>query len=196
VYTITTDRLLLREITEYDIESLITILNEPKILDSILEVPRPFTDRVASAWIDEQRKGGRMAQHYPFGVSLWPDGERLIGYAALTVERQNERARLQFCISEKYCHQRYATECVKAIIDFGFSMLGIHLVTAAHLSCNKAAARVLEKAGLLEEGRLRDRVLRHDTFNDITIWSTIQGEWQSKGTSASEVCEDSVAPTY
>jgi [ribosomal protein S5]-alanine N-acetyltransferase len=196
MYTITTDRLLLREIAEHDIESLVKILNEPKILESILEVPRPFTDRVASVWIDEQRKGGRMSQHHPFGVSLSSDGDRLIGYVALTVERQNERARLQFCISEKYCHQRYATECVKAVIDFGFSMLGIHLVSVAHLSCNKAAARVLEKAGLLEEGRLRDRVLRHDSFNDITIWSTVQGEWQSKGVVASDVCEDSVAPTF
>ncbi len=196
MYTITTERLLLREITEDDIESLVKILNESKIRESILEVPRPFTDRVASAWIDEQRKGGRMSQHYPFGVSLSQEGEDLIGYVALTVERQNERARLQFCISEKHCHQRYATESVKAVIDFGFSMLGIHLVSVAHLSCNKAAARVLEKAGLLKEGQLRDRVLRHDNFNDITIWSTIQGEWQSKGVSTTEVYEDSVAPTY
>ncbi|MDR3612062.1 MAG: GNAT family N-acetyltransferase [Candidatus Obscuribacterales bacterium] len=196
MYTITTERLLLREITDHDIDSLVKILNEPKIRESILEVPRPFTDRVASAWIDEQRKGGRMSQHYPFGVSLASDGEHLIGYAALTVERQNERARLQFCISEKYCHQRYATESVKAVIDFGFSMLGIHLVSVAHLSCNKAAGRVLEKAGLLQEGQLRDRVLRHDSFNDITIWSTIQGEWQSKGVCTSEISEDSVAPTY
>ena len=137
-----------------------------------------------------------MSQHHPFAVSLLSDAECLIGYVALTVERQNERARLQFCISEEYCHQRYATEAVKAAIDFGFSMLGIHLVTVAHLSVNKAAARVLEKAGLLEEGRLRDRVLRHDVFNDITIWSALQGEWQSKGLSGSDICEDSVSPTY
>jgi RimJ/RimL family protein N-acetyltransferase len=196
MYTITTNRLLLREITEHDIDSLVTILNEPTVLASTLEVPRPFADRVASAWIDEQKKGGRMAQHYPFGVSLLPDGECLIGYANLTVEGQNERARLQFCISEKYCHQRYATECINAVVDFGFSMLGIHLISAAHLSSNKAAARVLEKAGFFEEGRLRDRVLRHDKFNDVIIWSTIQGEWQSNNAFTSVVHEDNAVRTY
>ena len=51
------------------------------------------------------------------------------------------------------------------MIDFLF-LIGVHKVTAAYLEGNEASKRVMEKCGLVYEGRKKDDVYYHDRFFD------------------------------
>lgn len=46
-----------------------------------------------------------------------------------------------------------------------------------HVVRNRASARVLSKLGMREEGRLRQRVLKWNTFEDVLVWNIIRSEW-------------------
>ena len=49
----------------------------------------------------------------------------------------------------------YASEAVKAVIEYCFSKLDLKRVQAIHSINNPASGRVLEKAGMTYEGTLR-----------------------------------------
>ncbi|MEL6561807.1 MAG: GNAT family N-acetyltransferase [Bacteroidota bacterium] len=58
----------------------------------------------------------------------------------------------------------YATECVKAVINFGFEILKLHRIEAGVATENHHSVRVLEKVGMTKEG-IRRKIL------------PIRGEW-------------------
>ena len=49
----------------------------------------------------------------------------------------------------------YGTEALKLILDFAFGDLNLHRVEAGCAVDNVGSARVLEKAGMIKEGRKR-----------------------------------------
>jgi RimJ/RimL family protein N-acetyltransferase len=96
---------------------------------------------------------------YPWIIAL-TDGT-VIGAMHLRVQRP--RADLGFNIAKPYWNRGYATEAVRAVTDFAFTLPGIERVQAVCHVDNAASARVLHKAGMDREGRLR----RYMTFPNL-----------------------------
>ena len=55
-----------------------------------------------------------------------------------------------------YWGHGYATEAARALVRFGFQELHLHWLWASCNAENQASARVLAKAGMQPEGRLRE----------------------------------------
>ena len=70
----------------------------------------------------------------------------------------------------------FATEAVKAMIEFGFRQLNLNRIQAMHFTNNFASGRVLEKAGMLYEGTLRQYVGMNDTFFDCKMYAIIKDD--------------------
>jgi len=60
-----------------------------------------------------------------------------------------------YCLSRKYWNKGIMTESLKAVIDFGFNRIGFERIQAYHKIDNVASGRVMEKAGMVQEGILR-----------------------------------------
>jgi RimJ/RimL family protein N-acetyltransferase len=102
--------------------------------------------------------GERDGDH-PWIIAL-ADGT-LIG--AMHLRAQPPRAELGFNIAKPYWNRGYATEAVRAVTDFAFTLPGIERVQAVCHVDNAASARVLHKAGMRREGRLS----RYMTFPNL-----------------------------
>jgi [ribosomal protein S5]-alanine N-acetyltransferase len=78
-------------------------------------------------------------------------------------------AELGYWIAPGHRGQGYATEASKAMCDVGFCTLRLHRIEARAFARNRASIRVLEKAGLHQEGRFRERVWFGHEWLDM-IW--------------------------
>lgn len=67
----------------------------------------------------------------------------------------------------------FATEAASLLLDFGFNTLGLHRIFATCHPDNLASARVLERVGMLAEGRMRqDRRVR-DGWRDSLLFARL-----------------------
>jgi RimJ/RimL family protein N-acetyltransferase len=77
---------------------------------------------------------------------------------------------LGYGINPEHWGRGYATEAVKKLVDAAFSGFGAHRVQATCEVSNVRSARVLKKAGLRQEGRLRGFTKRGAALADDFIF--------------------------
>ncbi len=78
-----------------------------------------------------------------------------------------------YAIARVHWNKGYATEALKAVIDYMFEM-GVHRVQAKHNVLNIGSGRAMEKAGMTKEGVLRGMAWQNGTYADFAIWGIIR----------------------
>ncbi|MEO8295316.1 MAG: GNAT family protein [Gemmatimonadota bacterium] len=77
-------------------------------------------------------------------------------------------------IGKPYWGQGYSTEAVAEIIRYDFEDRKLHRVYAHHLTRNAASGRVMQKAGMVHEGRLVQHLLRGGVFEDLELYGVVR----------------------
>ncbi|MGW1792730.1 GNAT family N-acetyltransferase [Streptomyces tubercidicus] len=70
------------------------------------------------------------------------------------------------------------TETVHLMCDLGFNHLDLHRIWAARAPLNSASAKTLLRAGMTEEGRIREHVLVRGAWRDSITYSVLDHEWR------------------
>jgi len=65
-------------------------------------------------------------------------------------------------------------EAVLKVVDYGFNTLGLHSVEARTSPDNTASNKVLESAGFIQEGYLKESFCFRGVFEDTVIYSKIK----------------------
>lgn len=60
-----------------------------------------------------------------------------------------------YCLSDLYWNQGYMTEALEKVLEFFFEEVDVNRVESKHSVHNPASGRVMQKAGLLKEGVLK-----------------------------------------
>ena len=60
------------------------------------------------------------------------------------------------------------------MLSFGFRQLGLNRIYAGHFTRNPASGRVMQKAGMSYEGRLRQHTKKWDAFEDVEIYAVLR----------------------
>lgn len=95
-----TDRLLLRPFTLADASMVQRLAGEYAVASSALEIPYPYPDGVAEAWIATHRPGFERGVHAIYAVTC--DGD-LVGAAGLVeIDRDHRRAELGYWMGRPY----------------------------------------------------------------------------------------------
>jgi RimJ/RimL family protein N-acetyltransferase len=168
---IETERLLLRPFEGADSPVVQRELSRVEMA-RMLAVPHPYPEDGAATWIATARPGR------DFAIVLRETGE-MIGGITIEPSEQHSRAALGYWCAVGFWGQGYATEAVRGVIDYGFRVLALHRVHADCHGDNPASRRVLEKAGIKFEGRLRQHSFRVDRFADKLQFGVLRDEWLS-----------------
>lgn len=113
-------------------------------------------------------------RNYDLGVVL-NQGDLLIGGCGIYVSNPNNReGYVGYCFNRRYWGQGYATEAARALLEFGFVHLKLHRIFATCDPANAASARVLEKVGMLLEGRLREHKWARGRWRDSLLYSILE----------------------
>ena len=166
---IETERLLLRA---FEADDAPTVQREVSRVEMarMLAVPHPYPEDGARAWIAKARPG------QDFAIVLRETGDA-IGGITIEVSEQHRRASLGYWCAVDYWGHGYATEAVRAVIEYGFRELALNRVHAECHGDNPASRRVLEKAGMTFEGRLRLHSFRAGRFADKLQFGVLRDEW-------------------
>ncbi len=174
--TLETERLILRPFRATDAAEVRRLAGDPEIASTTLNIPHPYEPGMAETWIATHQPGHEEGRLVNFAVTR-REGGSLLGAVGLVVSPAHARAELGYWIGREHWNQGYATEAARAVVRHGFEALGLNRVVAHHFSRNPASGRVLEKAGMLREGRLPQHVRKSDAgpFEDLEIYGVLAG---------------------
>jgi [ribosomal protein S5]-alanine N-acetyltransferase len=168
-----TKRLILRPFTLMDAPSVQKLAGEIEIASTTLNIPHPYENGVAEAWIQTHQERFEKQESVDFAIVLHESGG-LIGAIGLVISVVHSRAEMGYWIGKPFWGRGYCTEAAKAVIDYGFAKLKLHRIYAFHFSRNPASGRVLQKVGMRMEGHLRQHVLKWGAFEDLEHYGILK----------------------
>jgi RimJ/RimL family protein N-acetyltransferase len=171
--TLETERLVLRPYTLDDAADVRRLAGDPVVADTALNIPHPYPEGAAEAWIGQHQGWFDAGEGVVYAVTLRATGE-LLGSVSMGINRKHNRAEMGYWIGKPYWNQGYATEAARALVGYGFQELGLNRIFAYHFSRNPASGRVMQKAGMAYEGRLRQHDKKEDGYEDLEAYGILR----------------------
>lgn len=171
---IETERLILTEWGddfENEKQFLLKNFNNLNVVKSLFNPPFPYTEENAEDWIRTRQK--RMEEgNYCFKIIRKTDN-KILGNINLDIREYKINGEVGYWIEEESWKNGYATEALKAVIDFGFKKLKLHKIYAKHYVDNPASGRVMQKCGMKYEGTQKEQILTHGVFHDLDFYGIV-----------------------
>jgi len=176
---IETSRLILRPLTLGDLNDVYAYASDPEVarytifdFHTSIQPTREFLASVIEGYA-EGHPG-------PWGAEN-RQTKRVIGAIGLRRwSRENASAELGFALKRASWNQGFASEMVRAVIDFGFQRMALNRLCAGTMTANSASRHVLEKAGMKFEGVLRQVEYFKNGFQDVALYSMLREEWSAR----------------
>lgn len=151
-----TSRLHLREISLADLLAVHRLHSLPEVDEfNTLGIPDSLetTEQLLTDWLAQQRAVPRTS--YIFCVEREESNE-FVGLVALNLGKVNfKNGEVWYKLLPDYWGQGLTTEAIAELLAFGFDHLHLHRIEAGCAVGNVASTRVLEKVGMVQEGRKR-----------------------------------------
>lgn len=107
-------------------------------------------------------------------------GEPVGDISVVRWSEANEEAEIGYCLSRRLWGQGLMTEALSAVCLFLFDQVGFHRITLRHDRLNPASGRVMQKAGLLYEGCLREAMKTRDgRFADLCVYGGTRADFDT-----------------
>ncbi len=90
---------------------------------------------------------------------------------------EQHKAEVGFCFATEHWGIGYASEALMALIKFGFTYMDLHRTEARCFQENKASARVMEKAGMIHEGLMRDFIYVKGRYWNIHQYAILRDDY-------------------
>lgn len=172
---ILTDRIKLRLIELSDLDSIHNLHALPETDEyNALGIPKNIeeTQSIIEPWIAENQLPE--IKNYTFAIDNKSNG-RFMGLFGLKLgNKKYKRAEVWYKIHADYWKKGYATESLQAVINFGFETLDLHRIEAGCAVENIGSIKVLEKAGMVREGRLRQVLPLKSGWSDNFEYSILE----------------------
>ena len=104
---------------------------------------------------------------------------QFIGLIGLNIGKVNYKiAEVWYKTNPDYWNKGYTTEALLEVLKFGFTNLALHRIEAGCAVDNIASIRVLEKAGMILEGRKREMLPIRGKWVDNYFYSILEKEFE------------------
>jgi ribosomal-protein-alanine N-acetyltransferase len=179
---IVTERLVLRRYTHDDIPDVLGFASQPSVARVTSENIQA-TEEGIRKYIDLQNSYQPFEKDKVFDLAVErkEDG-KVIGLLGL-ICRDHGQGEIGWALGVEHRGQGYATEAARALMDYGFSSLGLHRIHADTSSDNLASWRIMERLGMRREALLRDSVYEDGQWLDRYIYGMLADEWRDTGAS-------------
>jgi len=173
---VATERLRLRPFVAEDAVELAELAGSPKIADTMLDWPHPFSVANARSTIAAQAAVYQSGRAIHFALERRDRAGLVGGIELCAMDNPHRCAELRFWVAETEWGKGLASEAARAVVRFGFSELRLHRIDAMHLVRCGAAAGVMGKIGMRQEGILRERVRKSGRFEDVALCAVLVDE--------------------
>ncbi len=174
---LTTERLILRQITPDDAAGMSAIFGDPLVLRYLNQRPLDTPEK-GRELIDYLAGEYRQQVGVDWGITL-PGDDRLIGMCgAYKWDRANRHIDIGYHMLPAHWGKGYATEAARAIIGWCFAALDVHRIQADCTEGNMGSERVLLKCGMTVEGIWREVCWEHGRFVNLKQFGLLQHEFK------------------
>ena len=145
--------------------------NNPRVSACLMDrFPSPYTIEAAINWVD-----ALIGQDPVINFAITINDEVIggIGIEPRT-DVYRKTAIIGYWLSEKLWGRGIMPEAVKLVTEYAFTHLEFIRLQASVYSKNPASMRVLEKAGYLKEGVMRNAVIKGDEVLDEHMYAILK----------------------
>lgn len=170
--TLTTKRLVLRQLVKDDAQALFNVLSDDLVMKYWSSAPhRDLAETQTYVAANADPEG-------PYKTwAITRDGASAIGWVVLILRRK-DNFELGYILGRDHWRQGYLYEAAAAVIDYAFSKLLARRIMADTDPENHGSAGLLSKLGFLQEGYLRAEWETHIGVRDSLIFGLLRDEWE------------------
>ncbi|GAA3768849.1 GNAT family N-acetyltransferase [Flavobacterium ginsengiterrae] len=169
---IETERLLLRRITNDDVNEVFELRSNPETMKYI---PRPLVknneDALAHIAMIDEKIETNVGINWAITLKDNPKLLGIIGYYRMQPE--NYRAEIGYMLSPDFHGKGIIPEAVNVLLKYGFEDLKLHSIEAVIDPENYASEKVLQKCGFVKEAHLKESEFWEGKFLDKVIYSLL-----------------------
>lgn len=172
---IPTERTRLKLIEISDLDNIHKLHSFPETDEfNALGIPenKEETKSIIEPWIAENNLS--KIKNYTVAIQNKSDNE-FIGLFGLKIGNEKyKRGEVWYKILPQFWKKGYATETLNAVLNFGFETLKLHRIEAGCAVDNIGSIKVLEKAGMIREGRKRQVLPLKTGWSDNFEYSILE----------------------
>jgi len=179
--TLMTARLVLRPLSRADLPAMHGLLSDPESMKYWSHPPHTSLDQTEASMeraLTEDGSGRAWA--------VTTDGQHCQGW--VTIFAMKDRVGwVGYILSPTLRGQGYAEEAMRAVLDHGVEVLGLHRLAANIDPRNHASGGLLRRLGFTQEGLQRRDYLYGDQYLDTGVFGLLADEWRAKRNQPSRV---------
>ena len=152
-------------------------INDFEVVRTLGAKVRPMTWEAEEAWYESTARS-----ESEVGFTVYElESMRPIGNTGLhDINHFHRTAEFGILIGEKDCWNRgYGTETARLMLDYGFTVLGLHNIMLTVFDFNPGGIRAYTRAGFREVGRRREALRLGGKAHDILYMECLATEFQS-----------------
>jgi RimJ/RimL family protein N-acetyltransferase len=166
-----TERLILRAPRRGDVKAIASLLNDRRIAANTARIPHPYTVGDAEQFVASANRRDGEATFMIFS------GDKLIGGCG--IDPREEGPEIGYWLGVAHWGQGYATEAVRALVDYGFGELCRDTLAAGARVTNPTSRRVLEKCAFQWTGVRLMRIRAINSAAPVDRFRLDRGLWES-----------------
>lgn len=168
-----TERLLLRQIQTSDLPAIFFLRSDERVLEFIGKEPAANEEEV-NEFIRTINRNIDTSESIMWGIALQESPAILIGNICFWhVQPQHYSAEIGYTLHPGYWRKGIMKEAVLNVMNFGFEEMKLHRIEARISAGNLASAALLQSAGFVQEGYLKDEFCFRNKFYDTVIYSKL-----------------------
>jgi ribosomal-protein-alanine N-acetyltransferase len=117
-----------------------------------------FESQEAIHWVIEEKKSKKMIGYF----SYW------------RLDKKHCRAEIGYALHPDYWNQRYMTETLLEVLQFGFQQLQLHSIEANVNPNNRPSIKLLQKIGFQQEAHFRSNYFYNNRYIDSLIYCLLE----------------------
>lgn len=177
-FPIETERLRLRAYRESDFETFFRWVSDPRVTQYLLWGPRSPEEAHESLELRLHSAKVPIEGSALFCAVEKKGSETLVGEVLLKLRSQEHRGgEIGFLFDPRHHGNGYATEASKALLAFGFSLLGLHRIEGRLDARNSASARVMDRLGMRKEAHFVRNEFLQGRWTDEIVYAILDDEF-------------------